>query len=152
MSREDNEEERGRGKRVEGGGDVSVRPRAIRRARREENDFFEKSSSGGLGAGLLQHGSWRREKGALARCALTVRCAHEKREKRRGVACASAADVAVGVAADARRERTFPKVHAKGGNTSASCNAGVATIFSTMSLTLPGWSEERRGRERRDLG
>jgi hypothetical protein len=111
---------------------------AFRRARREENDFFEKSSSG----------SWRREKGALARCALTVRCAHEKREKRRGVACASAADVAVGVAADARRARTFPKVHAKGGNTSASCNAGVATIFSTMSLTLPGWS--RRGGEESD--
>ncbi len=128
---------------------MSVRPRAIRRARREENDFlFRKIFQ--RGAGLLQQGSWRREKGALARCALTVRC--EKREKRRGVACASAADVAVGVAADARRERTFPKVHAKVGNTSASCNAGVATIFSTMSLTLPGWSEERRGRERRDLG
>ena len=49
---------------------------------------------------------------------------------------------------DARRRLTFPNVHAKGGNTSASCNAGVATILSTMSFTLPGCP--RRGGEGSD--
>ena len=64
VSREDNEGEGSRDACREGGGEVSVPPR-FGRARRGKTTFskiFELR---------------RREKGALARCVLTVRCAHE---------------------------------------------------------------------------
>lgn len=52
--------------------------------------------------------------------------------------------------------RTFPKVHAKGGNTAPSCKAGVAAILSTTAFTEEGWSWKEnkkgwRGRDARDL-
>ena len=86
---------------------------------------------------------------ALARVRkLTVRardCARKARKAARGAAAARPRTSRRGFRRDARRRRTFPKVHAKGGNTSASCNAGVATILSTMSFTLPGCSRRGEG-------
>ena len=43
--------------------------------------------------------------------------------------------------------RTFPKVHAKVGNTALSCRLGVATILSTTAFTEEGCGLKRRKRK-----
>lgn len=49
--------------------------------------------------------------------------------------------------------RTFPKAHAKGGNTALSCWLGVATILSTKAFTEEGCrcdeTKETRGGEKK---